>query len=215
MATETGCKDHYFQHFVNMIQDAVNKLRTEQQGRPAEPGKSKSQEIREMLASLRAQLPEDIFNPMLDIPRTLHMSTEKLCLLIAALDFDPNQDSPVEILHVVLLGVVKYWWRDAVSRQNESGKDELCARLESLDVSGLDCAKLRGKTLVQYAGSLIGRDFRVILQVAPVVLQGLISEVQYEAWLALTRLAPLVFQPKIANLSEYVVGVLTPFTSQD
>ncbi|KAJ6615980.1 hypothetical protein B0H10DRAFT_1949459 [Mycena sp. CBHHK59/15] len=27
-------------------------------------------------------------------------------------------DSPVEILHIVLLGVVKYWWQDAVSRQN-------------------------------------------------------------------------------------------------
>ncbi len=126
-------------------------------------------------------------------------------LLIQRLDFDANQDSPVEILHVVLLGVVKYWWRDAVSRQTAEGKDELRVRLESLDISGLDCAKLRGKTLVQYAGSLVGRDFRVILQVAPAVLQDLISDVQYEAWLALTRLAPLIFQPKIENLTLYLV----------
>ena len=119
--------------------------------------------------------------------------------------FDPNRDTPIEILHVILLGIVKYWWRDAVSRQNSKGKDELCARLSSVDVRGLDCSPIRGQTFVQYAGSLVGRDFRVILQVAPSVLYGLIPEVHYEAWLSLCRLAPLVFQPRIDDLPIYMV----------
>ncbi|EPQ49898.1 hypothetical protein GLOTRDRAFT_16972, partial [Gloeophyllum trabeum ATCC 11539] len=126
------------------------------------------------------------FNPCLDIP-----------------DFDANQDSPVEILHVVLLGVVKYWWRDAVSRQNSKGKEELKTRLSSIDTAGLGTSRLRGHTLVQYAGSLVGRDFRLILQVGPSVLHGLILETHYKGWLALCRLAPLLFQPSIEHMDIY------------
>lgn len=119
-------------------------------------------------------------------------------------EFDAHQDSPVEILHVILLGVVKYWWRDAVSRLNSIQKDELKTHLSSLDVSGLNTARLRGNTYVQYAGSLVGRDFRIVLQVAPSVLQGLIPEVHYQAWLTLCHLAPMVFQPEINNLDTYL-----------
>ena len=125
--------------------------------------------------------------------------------MFGALEFDPNCDSPVEILHVILLGVVKYWWRDAVSRQDSAGKDLLKARIESLEVSGLGTPRVRGQTFVQYAGSLVGRDFRVILQIAPAVLQGLIPETHYEGWLALCRMAPLVFQPEIQNRETYMV----------
>ncbi len=124
-------------------------------------------------------------------------------------DFDPNSDSPVEILHVVLLGVVKYFWRDACARQNHEGKRILKTRLSSLDVDGLGISPLRGHTLVYYAGSLVGRDFRAIVQVAPAVLHGLIPDAAYEAWLALSRLAPLVFQPEIDDLPRYKVRSLS------
>lgn len=112
------------------------------------------------------------------------------------------------MLHVVLLGVVKYWWRDAVSRQTHEGKEILKARLSSTDVHGLGISAIRGHTLVYYAKSLVGRDFRVILQVAPAVLQGMIPDAAYEAWLALCRMAPLIYQDKIDDLSHYTVGIL-------
>lgn len=88
------------------------------------------------------------------------------------------------------------------------GKQTLKARLTSVNVSGLDISPLRAQTLVQYAGSLVGRDFRAILQVAPLVLHGLIPEAAYEAWLALCRLAPMVFQPSIENTPEFLVRYL-------
>ncbi|KAJ8489898.1 hypothetical protein ONZ51_g2656 [Trametes cubensis] len=73
-----------------------------------------------------------------------------------------------------------------------------------VDTKGLGIPPLRGHTLVQYAGSLVGRDFRGILQVAPQVLQGLLPDEAYEAWLALCRLAPLIFQPKIEDRGTYM-----------
>jgi hypothetical protein len=74
-----------------------------------------------------------------------------------------------------------------------------------MDVSGLNTPPIRGNTYVQYAGSLVGRDFRVILQVALVVLHGLIPQAHYDGWVALCRLAPLMFQPAIDHLPTYLV----------
>ncbi|KAF9551916.1 hypothetical protein CPC08DRAFT_745018 [Agrocybe pediades] len=119
-------------------------------------------------------------------------------MLTALPGLDPHSDTPVEVLHVVLLGFVKYFWRDLV-------QSELITRLNSLDVAGLGVPPLTGVTLVNYAGSLTGRDFRVIAQVAPHVIQDLVPAVVYDAWVALSTLVPLIWQPVIANLSQHLV----------
>ncbi|KAL6307553.1 hypothetical protein BKA93DRAFT_727298, partial [Sparassis latifolia] len=184
MATQSGTKDKYFHMFMAQLQDAVNTVCVRQKGAPPPQGMTKSEELRQTLAAVHAELPDNLFNLVLFIP-----------------DFDPNQDSPFEALHVVLLGAVKYFWRDAVSRQTSDGKQTLKIQLDSANVSELGISPLRGTTFIQYAGSLVERDFRAILQVAPSVLHGLIPPKAYEAWLALCRLAPLIFQPVLENLS--------------
>ena len=116
---------------------------------------------------------------------------------------NPHTDTPVEVLHTVLLGFVKYFWRDVIQHQlknNGTKKELLATRLTDLDVSGLGVSKLAGRTLVQYAGSLTGRDFRIIAQVAPFVLHDLVSTFCYETWLALSNLVPLIWQPKIPDI---------------
>ncbi|KAJ7251880.1 hypothetical protein C8J57DRAFT_1009399, partial [Mycena rebaudengoi] len=118
---------------------------------------------------------------------------------------DANSDTPVEILHVALLGVVKYWWRDSVSRRTSKGKEELMARLSSIDVAGLNTPPIRGNTYMQYAGSLVRRDFRVVLQVALIVLHGLIPPAHHPGWIALSKLTPLMFQPVIGHMPTYFV----------
>ncbi|KAJ7686459.1 hypothetical protein B0H14DRAFT_2176181, partial [Mycena olivaceomarginata] len=79
-------------------------------------------------------------------------------------DFDPHQDTPVEILHVIQLGFVNYFWRDAVAQIKKADKEILISRLSSFNVSGLGISPLSGRTLVNYSGSLTGRDFRTIVQ---------------------------------------------------
>ncbi|KAI6157355.1 hypothetical protein BKA82DRAFT_4410080, partial [Pisolithus tinctorius] len=117
---------------------------------------------------------------------------------------DPHQDTPVEVLHVILLGFVKYFWRDVISRLNDLQKAELQVRLSSFDVSALGIPPLAGRTLVQYSGSLTGRDFRAISQAALFVLYDLVPVECYQTFIALSMLVPLVWQPCIEDLEVHL-----------
>ncbi|KAJ6628643.1 hypothetical protein B0H10DRAFT_2266470, partial [Mycena sp. CBHHK59/15] len=60
MATDTGSKDKYFQHFVDKLQAASNKLKEQQKqsGYTTKPaGASKANEVKAMLRKLRDDMP--------------------------------------------------------------------------------------------------------------------------------------------------------------
>ncbi|KAJ2927773.1 hypothetical protein H1R20_g9317, partial [Candolleomyces eurysporus] len=123
---------------------------------------------------------------------------------------DAHSNTPVEILHVVLLGFVKYFWRDAIKNQlkdKESKKELLATRLSCLDVSRLGISPLAGHTLVQYSGSLVGHDFRAIAQVAPFVLKDLVTPECYKTWISLSKLVPLVWRLEIEDLDLYLASL--------
>lgn len=64
---------------------------------------------------------------------------------------DINQDTPTEILHTVLLGVVKYFWGQTVWLLEEKKQLNLLkSRLASLDAAGLKNPDLRSDYIVQY-----------------------------------------------------------------
>ncbi|KAF8180356.1 hypothetical protein BJ912DRAFT_1023704 [Pholiota molesta] len=119
---------------------------------------------------------------------------------------DPHQDTPVEVLHVVLLGFIKYFWRDLITNQiTDVQKPLLIQRLNSYDVNGLGISQIGGDTLVNYSGSLTGRDFRTISQVAPFVIYDLVPVGVFEAWLSLAKLVPLIYQPVIEDINRFIV----------
>ncbi|KAF8139364.1 hypothetical protein K438DRAFT_2117929, partial [Mycena galopus ATCC 62051] len=66
---------------------------------------------------------------------------------------------------------------------------------------------LAGHTLVNYAGSLTGRDFRVIVQAAPFVLQGLLPANHLALWTSLSAVVTLVWQPHIDDIEKYIVDL--------
>ncbi|KAH9012314.1 hypothetical protein EDB85DRAFT_2076769 [Lactarius pseudohatsudake] len=121
---------------------------------------------------------------------------------------DPHAETLVEILHTVLLRFVKYFWRDVVHHRlgsNPREKEVLKTCLNSLNISGLQLGQqLSGHTLVQYTGSLTGWDFHIIAQVAPYVLYDLVPTVCFNAWVSLSNLVPLIWQPSIADIDKYI-----------
>jgi hypothetical protein len=99
-------------------------------------------------------------------------------------------------------------WRDLVQNQLQT-KDDLKAlletRLNSFDISGLGISLLAGHTLVQYSGSLVGRNFRAIAQAAPFVVYDLVSKDCLATWVALSKLIPLIWQLTIKDVDAHTV----------
>lgn len=182
LKTDHGIKDKFLDFFISKI-DAISQSIKGNQKRGE---KSKRDAIKEA----HDNLPTSCYNAALRLS-----------------GMDVHTDTPVEILHTILLGILKYFWRHVINVLSDSGKEKLKIRLYSMDVHGLhpDLTLLNGKTLVQYAGSLVGRDFRHIVQVAPFVLHDLVDIRVYEAWLALAKVARLAWQPDIPDISQYKV----------
>ncbi|KAK7025377.1 hypothetical protein VNI00_016013 [Paramarasmius palmivorus] len=176
MTTATGVKDPFLLHYVEKITGAAKKARGLL---------NKQAAVRSCIESL----PGDVTSPV------WHLK-----------ELDPHSDTPVEILHTVLLGFVKYMWRDVVQTQlnkKDAKKLVLEQRLSSFDTSGLGISPINGHTFVQYAGSLVGRDFRIVAQVAPFVLHDLVSKDLFETWCCLSKLIPMIWQPVIPDIDEY------------
>ncbi|KAJ7270338.1 hypothetical protein C8J57DRAFT_1435474 [Mycena rebaudengoi] len=176
MKTASGIKDTFQGAFLERIFAVSTKKK-----------RSKAQKQADISAVLRT-FPSEVMSPVWWIK-----------------DLDPHQDTPVEILHVILLGFVKYFWRDAVARVKNLDKEILISHLSSFNVSGLGISPLPGHTLVNYSGSLTGRDFRTIAQAAPFVLHGLLLPEYIELWTALSAVVTLVWQPHIPDLEKYSV----------
>ncbi|KIJ40620.1 hypothetical protein M422DRAFT_256592 [Sphaerobolus stellatus SS14] len=174
IGTKHGVKDTYLGYFIDRIYSSYENLKGTVR---------KAKAIEAMMKTF----PKCIYSPVWCIK-----------------DLDPHADTPVEILHVILLGFVKYFWCDAVSRCKDKDKAVLMARLASASVEGLGIPPLAGKTLVTYAGSLTGRDFRALAQIAPFCLHDLVPEACVETWLALSRLVPLVWQPEIEDIDAHI-----------
>lgn len=82
------------------------------------------------------------------------------------------------------------------------------ARLRSVDVKGLNIDPVRAWYLIQYRGSLIGRNFKTIVQIIAFVLYGLVSDDMIKLWVAAGHMVSLIWYPEIQNITLYCVSSL-------
>ncbi|CAH7672379.1 hypothetical protein PPACK8108_LOCUS7184 [Phakopsora pachyrhizi] len=118
--------------------------------------------------------------------------------------FNGHEDTLVEVFHVVLLGILKYLYRDLINNLSSDQKDELIARLQSFDTNNLNIPPIKAKYLVQHYLSLVGKDFKVLIQAAPFVFFPLIQEAKHKMWTSLCHLCSIIFQTHIVNLKSYL-----------
>jgi hypothetical protein len=116
-------------------------------------------------------------------------------------------DTPVEILHVFLLGVVKYLVHDLVGKLNEKQKKELEGRIESFNTSSLNMPTLQPKYLVTHVKSLIGKEFKIFLQAAPFILFPFMDDFEREIWLSLSSLSSYAFQTHIDDMEDFQLNL--------
>ena len=119
---------------------------------------------------------------------------------------DPHRDTPVEPLHTVLLGVIKYLWgktcADLLTRKH---LDLFQCRLSAINTRSLNIPPIRASYLVQYRGSLIGRQFKQLVQVISFIIHGLVSDNIWEAWQAAGKMTATLWYPEIDDMNAYCV----------
>ncbi|OAV96501.1 hypothetical protein PTTG_00959 [Puccinia triticina 1-1 BBBD Race 1] len=118
--------------------------------------------------------------------------------------FDGCLDTPVEVLHVFLLGVVKYLVRAFMKALAPAHIPEVMARYQSFNTKALNIPSLQPRYLTRHYGNFIGKDFKVVLQTAPFVLFEYMTDHERLLWSSLCQLAPLIFETRIKDMETYL-----------
>ncbi|KAG1878687.1 hypothetical protein C8R48DRAFT_590573 [Suillus tomentosus] len=138
-------------------------------------------------------------------------------LLFGMEGLDIHMDTPTEILHTILLGVVKYFWGQTVFLLEKAKLLNVFQyRLESIDKDGLNAPCLNADYICHYKGGLIGKHFKSLAQVMPFIIHDLVPQTVLDAWTVIGELVVLIWHTEIVDTEVYLVSFylwkLSPLT---
>ncbi|KAF8879345.1 hypothetical protein CPB85DRAFT_1497712 [Mucidula mucida] len=180
----TGIKDAYAQHW---IQDLISRFHATK----SDPKNTKTPE----------EIKADLIQWVMD-------NRDKIYSGFLTTDgFDPTKDTPIKILHTILLGIIKYIWHNTHTSFSATQKLTYSHRLQATETDGLSIHAIRANYIMQYAGSLIGTQFKILAQTNIFHVRGIVSEEQFSIWRAVGELSALLWFPEIRNLQEYLADI--------
>ncbi|THU88819.1 hypothetical protein K435DRAFT_729596 [Dendrothele bispora CBS 962.96] len=180
LQTATGTKDKVTEYWIDILRNRANEILE------AHPTTPKNELVTELSTWLNKQ-PGDKMNPLLDIA-----------------GLDPNRDTPIEILHTILLGIVKYTWLMFHSKlSNDSQRHLFVSRLQSTDTNGLTIPPLRAAYMMQYRNGLIGKHFKALMQTMVFHVHDLVTPAEFEVIKAVGELGAMLWVPEINDMNQY------------
>jgi hypothetical protein len=197
MQTDTGTKDKVAQHWIDIVSKKASEMHKATPSLSAES----------IAANLRTWLfnqPGDKFNPLLSFPGKI-MFFFSYQWLIYGTGLDPAKDTPIEILHTYLLGLIKYVWYQLHSSWNQEQQDLFVARLQSMDTGGLSVPPLQALYMMQYRNNLIGKHFKALSQTFAFCLAGIVSSPLLALVNSACELGAYLWMPKITDMTLHLV----------
>ncbi|KAJ6631043.1 hypothetical protein B0H10DRAFT_2321221 [Mycena sp. CBHHK59/15] len=128
---------------------------------------------------------------------------DKVNPLLDIAGLDPNRDTPVELLHTILLGIIKYVWHLLHTGWTEAERNLFVIRLQSTDIDGLTIPAIRAAYMMQYKNGLIGKHFKTLMQTMVFHMHGLVSPEVFTLVKAVSALGSLLWVHEIDNMAEY------------
>ncbi|KAL4077477.1 hypothetical protein J3A83DRAFT_4356530 [Scleroderma citrinum] len=127
--------------------------------------------------------------------------------LLGMAGLNVHQDTPTEILHTILLGVVKYYWGQTVYILDKAHcLDVFRTCLDSIKKEGLGSTTLEADYIVHYKGGLIGQHFKSIAQVMPYLIYVLVPQTVLDGWITIGKLVVLLWHTTIEDTEMYLVS---------
>ncbi|KAI1785515.1 hypothetical protein LXA43DRAFT_1065840 [Ganoderma leucocontextum] len=183
--TEHGVKDAYTQYWID---DLLTRAREAKKINPARSDIEIQQELIQWVDTHTDQ----IYNPFFTLR-----------------ELDPTKDTPIEVLHTILLGVVKYAWHQMHTSWSDTQKTMYAQRLQAMNTDNLSTLSICAQYIMQYVNSLIGRQLKTVIQATAFHTHGMLPELKYHLWLAVGELTALLRFPEIRNEVEYKLDLET------
>ena len=205
LQTSTGVKDVITQHWIEDLLSRHRRMKEEDIPIP---------EIRRRLESWVKENESQIHNGHLMTRGVYRLSLRQTLNMSYLLSgFDPTQDSPVEILHTILLGIVRYAWFMSHSSWNSEKKKTFAVRLQATNALGINSRSIRAGYIMQYANSLIGRQLKIVVQTVVFHCYDLLSPDMFALWKAIGELTALLWLPAIDEIEVFLVSPHVLFVS--
>jgi hypothetical protein len=111
----------------------------------------------------------------------------------------------VEVLHTILLGVVKYVWHMLHTSWQDTDRSAFALRLQSTDMLGIKGPPIRAAYMMQYRNNLIGKNFKTIMQTMVFHIHGIATPLQFALVRAVGELGALIWITEIDDMEQYLV----------
>ncbi|KAG1735638.1 uncharacterized protein EDB91DRAFT_1250472 [Suillus paluster] len=185
----SGVKDTRTAYILDMVVELGKKLRKRGAGIQAKPECEVKAILEKQLGDLlQGSMIEGAINPLLGVE-----------------GFNVHQDTPTEILHMVLLGVIKYFWGQSVYLLEKAKLlDVFQMRLDSIEKDGLNAPCLDAEYICHYKGGLIGKHFKSLAQVMPFLIQDLLPRTVLDGWTSIGELVVYVWHTEIDDTDLYL-----------
>ena len=136
--SQTGTRDAATASIIEHLLELGKCLRKQEAGKVALPEVKIRMQLEQEFEALLGNLPlDDHINPLLSIP-----------------GLKIHQDTPTEILHTILLGVVKYYWGQTVYILDKAHYlSTFKMHLDSVEKGGLGLTTLVTDYIVRYKGA--------------------------------------------------------------
>jgi hypothetical protein len=89
----------------------------------------------------------------------------------------------------------------------EQQKRTFQLHLQSTNIDGLSIDSIQAKYILQYANSLVGRQFKTLSQTSIFHIYDLTSPLTFALWNASAMLTALLWIPEIDDLELYIVSL--------
>ncbi|KZV81516.1 hypothetical protein EXIGLDRAFT_628358, partial [Exidia glandulosa HHB12029] len=187
--TSTGINDPIASEWIDRIFAKAKEVTTAAHLAPDDPSlPHTAEDLAEYLRIWLAEQPGDHMSPLLKWS-----------------GLDPHTNTPVELLHTILLGLAKYIWHAVYTAwKNDKKKEALFAtRLEGTDLNGLSIESFRPRYFVQYKGALIGRQFKALTQTMVFHLHDLCTPELFTLVKACGEISAVLWEDSIKDMTRY------------